>query len=815
MSAHRFMWGSMARRRRRRRGSGFRWWWPVAGLGALVALVVIVLVAGWLWLRGSLPETDGERPLAGLGANVDVIRDENGIPHVFAANKHDAYMALGFVHAQDRLWQMEFNRRVGAARLSEMFGERTLSIDRFLRTLGLYDIAAANYARYDEDVRAIYQAYSDGVNAYLETRSGPLPPEFILLGHEPEPWQPVDSIAWMKMMAWDLGGNMYEEVLRGALVERLGPARVADLWPTYPEDGPIALARAAAIPGGLGAEALLAALPLRPTPGAGSNNWVLAGRHTASGKPMLANDPHLGLHIPSLWYFAHLSAPGLEIIGATFPGVPAFVLGRTNHFAWGFTNTNPDVQDLFIERIDPADPDRYLTPTGSAPFETRDELIAVKDAADVSLQVRRTRHGPVINGILDNAEAATPAGHVLAFAWTALAEDDMTGQAAIRANHAADWDSWVAAMREFHVPQQNMVFADTHGNIGFLAPGRVPIRRNGSGWTPSPGWDGSHDWVGYVPFPALPRVFNPPSGQVVTANNRIVGPDYGYFITEDWAPPFRAQRIEALLAQTAKHDVDSFTAIQRDIVSLGARDFAPELAAIAEPEDAESETAIALIGRWDGSMDRARIEPLIWFAWLRELSRALFADDLGPLFRDYWTIGVAELRGALADSSPWCDDQDTPVAETCGEIAGRALAAALADLTARYGADPDSWRWGAAHYAYSEHRVLGQIPGIGPLFEIRLENGGARETVNAAGFTISNDAAPFAQNHGPGYRAIYDLAAPDRSLFIHTTGQSGNPFSSHYQDFAESWRDGRLVPMVTDRARIETGAEGHLRLLAP
>jgi len=798
--------------RRRRRSRGFRWWWPVAGMGALVVLALIVVLAGWLWMRNSLPTVDGEQSVDGLTASVDIIRDSNGIPHIFADDQLDAYFALGFVHAQDRLWHMEFNRRVGAARLSEIFDARTLKIDKFLRTLGVYHVAEKNYARFDADVQAAYQAYSDGVNAYMADRSGPLPPEFVILSHEPEPWRPTDSVVWFKMMAWDLGSNAMDEILRSALAEKLSDAQIDDLWPAYPVDGPTALARAATSMTDLRATDLLAAIPLRPTPGAGSNNWVLSGQHTTSGKPLLANDPHLSLQMPSLWYLAHISAPGLNVIGATFPGSPSFVLGRTDTFAWGFTNTNPDVQDLFIERLDPADATRYLTPTGSAPFVMREETIRVKDGDDVQMTVRETRHGPVVDDILDHAEFAAPNNHVLALAWTALSPDDMTGQAAVRASAASDWDGWVAAMREFHAPQQNMVYADTHGNIGYLAPGRIPIRRNGSGWMPSPGWTGDYDWVGYVPFSALPRTFNPSSGRVVTANNKVVGPDYAYFITYDWAPPFRAERIGTLLDAQDKHDADSFAAIQRDIVSLGARELLPVLGALATPTTEDGAAALNLLGKWDGVMDAEHIEPLIYFAWLRELSRALFADDLGALFTEHWSIKVAVLRRALKAGSDWCDDQSTDGEESCGVIAGQALDAAVSDLAKRYGDGPDTWRWGQAHYAYSAHRVLGKIPLLGPMFEIKIENGGARDTINAAGFSVTNENTPFVQNHGPGYRAIYDLAAPDRSLFMHTTGQSGNPFSAHYQDFAELWQAGRHVPMVTGRDRIESDSEAKLVL---
>ncbi len=794
------------------RRQGFRWWWLFGGLGALVMLVVIVLAAGYLWLRGSLPDLDGEVRLAGLNGEVEVIRDDYAIPHIFADSITDAAFAIGFVHAQDRLWQMELQRRIGSGRLSEIFGAQSLDFDRFLRTLGVYRSAERNFDNLNDETKAIYKAYAAGVNSYLSMREGPLPLEFLLISHEPEPWRPADSLVWLKMMAWDLGGNAIDEALRARMAQFLEPKQIAELWPDYPEDGPAVLE--SALPPDLPWKSLAAVLPTPPTEGLGSNNWVVSGAHTASGSALLANDPHLKLQIPSLWYLAHLNAPGLDIAGATLPGLPMPILGRTQNFAWGFTNTNPDVQDLFIERLDPDDSSKYLSPDGSLPFETRREIINVKDGEVVALKVRETRHGPVISDIALDYGAFADSGHVIAFAWTALDDEDRSAQASVAIGLVEDWNGFTATLRHLNAPQQNILFADIHGNIGYIAPARVPIRRTGIGWIPSEGWTGEADWVDTIPYSDLPRMFNPSSGKIVTANNKVVGPYYPYFITRDWSPPHRARRIAALLEERDDHDVDSFAAIQADIVSLAPKILLPHLLEVTPAGVGRANLALIRLAAWDHVMAADQPEPLIYMAWLRELMIGIFKDELGnEVFDDYFRIRESSLYLAMTPGSAWCDDIATAATEDCAHAAGRALERATNFLAKRYGEDIDGWKWSKAHYAYSAHDVFNRLPLVGELFEVRLPNGGAHNTVNAAGFNVREVETPFVQNHGPTYRAIYDLDPLGQSYFIQNTGQSGNPLSSHYRDFAQLWRDGRYVPILMNRARIEARTIGTLRLL--
>lgn len=767
--------------------------------GLLVALLILalLLVAAVLALRTSLPRVRGELELGGISGPVEIVRDEAAVPHILAGSHEDAFFGLGFVHAQERLWQMEFQRRLGSGRLSEILGEATLGTDRFLRTLGLREVAERNLEAMTPRTRGYLEAYAAGVNAFLERRRGLLPLEFLLLrAPEPEPWTPVDTVVWSKMMAWDLGGNWDDELLRARLATRLEPEQIADLWPPYPGDAPIVLPELRARLEGVELERLWAESPKPLPPGAGSNNWVVSGERTVSGAPLLANDPHLGLQAPSVWFFAHLSAPGLEVIGATLPGAPSVLLGRTDRIAWGFTNTGPDVQDLFVERLDPADGSRYLVPGGSEPFEVREETIVVKGGEDVRLRVRSTRHGPVISDAVERAGEVAGEEAVLALRWTALDDDDTTLQAGLNVNFARSWEEFERALRGWVAPQQNIVYADVEGNIGYLAPGRVPIRAGGDGWVPAEGWSGEGDWTGWIPFEELPRELNPEDGVIYTANQKVVTDDYPYFLTRDWAEPYRAVRIAQLLGRVPAHTVESFARIQADEASLMAREFLPLVRAVA-PAGATARRAHAALLAWDGDMAADEAAPLVFSAWYREFVRAVTEDELGPLFEDAYGFRPLFVRRVLRERSGWCDDVRTPAEESCAELAGRAFDRAVASLAERHGDDPEAWRWGEAHRAVFDHAVMTNSP-LRLLFDLTAANGGDPYTVDAARYAIGNAEHPFRQTTGPSYRAIYDLADLDRSRFMHGPGQSGNPASVHYRDLLEAWAEVDYLPMRTD-----------------
>lgn len=786
--------------------------WVWRGVAGFAVVAVVAVAGGFLWLRTSLPQLSGTIRVNGPAAVVEIIRDRNAVPHILARSAADAYYALGFVHAQDRLFQMDFMRRLGAGRLSEVVGAATLGIDRTMRVLGLYRRAEASFALLSPAPRAAITAYAAGVNAYLRSRPGAPPLEFIALGYRPEPWRPADSMVWGRIMAMRLTGNWRTEALRAVLLERLTVEQVEALWPGAIGGVPPTVEARAVAGDGARFAALLRAWPDEIGPVEASNSWAVAGTHTASGKPILANDPHLGFRAPGLWYPARLQTPHFSVTGVTVPGVPFTVLGHNGRIAWAFTTTESDTQDLFTERVDPTDPGRYLIPAGSLPFDVRHETIRVKDAAEVPIVVRETRHGPVVSDIDPGLAARAGAGRVIALQAAALRADDRTIEAVFSLNRAHDWDGFVAALRDFHAPQQNISYADVDGNIGFLAPGRVPIRTAGSGALPAPGWTGTHDWRGFIPFDQLPRALNPRSGRIVNANHRVAPDGYPYHLGQGGAPGYRARRIHALLDGVGRpYTTADAAAMQTDSVSLAARELLPLMTRIA-PTDARARQALAALRTWDGTMDRARAEPLVFVAWLRALNRRLYADELGAAFESYWRLRPVFVKRALTDRRQWCDDVKTSATETCAARLEAALNDALERLAAAHGADVSAWRWGEAHQAVFRHPLFGRVPVLRRLADRRIESDGGAFTINRAQHWIGNAAAPYASVHGPGYRAVYDLADPDNSLFMEATGQSGNPLSPRYGDRIEAWRDGRLFRIPGSRAAALDGARGVLRL---
>jgi penicillin amidase len=785
--------------------------WRSLGIVLVLAILVPLLAigGGWLWLRRGVPDFSGTFTLPGLSESVEVAFDANAVPHIFARSDNDAYFTLGWLHARDRMWQMDVQRRVGAGRLSELIGSSGLRTDRFMRTMGFYRQAELSYDALAPEVRAGLDAYAAGVNAWLTQRSEPLPIEFQLLRHQPDPWKPADSLVWGKLMALQLSENYRHELMRARLLQRLPPDQVRDLYPDYPADAPISMVAALQ---NLDFDRLWAALPPPLGPSTASNEWVVAGNRTDTGKPILVNDPHLALNAPVLWYLARIETPDLSLTGATVPGVPFHLLGHNNRIAWGFTTTGGDVQDLYVERLDPADPDRYLTPDGSLPFTVREETIRISDGTEEKLNVRLTRHGPVLSDIEGDAGQIAPSGQVVALAFTGFSDKDTTAEALYQLNRAADWDEFREALRSFVTPQQNIVYADGDGNIGFLVPGAVPVRQSGNGYLPVPGWTDDYSWTGPIPFDELPQLLNPAKGRIVNANNRVVGPDYPHFIAARWDDWFRAGRIEQVLDGESRHSVVAAERLLADTLSLPARDLLPLMLGV-KAEGTLATDALRLLRVWDGTMKRDRAEPLIFEWWLRELNRTLYADELGPLFADFWSLNPRVVRHMLTDVPRWCDDVTTADrTESCGDILLLSLDRALEALHQRHGSDVASWRWGAEHRAPFPHQVLDRLPMLNKLFDIGIEADGGNFTVNRGGSSVANEAAPFSDRHGAGYRAIYDLADLSRSRFIIATGQSGNPLSPHYGDLRHRWRDGQHIAVTGSLDEVTSSGLGRLSL---
>ncbi len=784
-------------------------------IGILLLAIVVAGVAGGLWLMTSLPRTNGDHSLAGIEQPVEIVRDAVGAPQIFAKTEADAYFALGVAHAQDRIWQMESMRRYGAGRLAEVIGEAALAGDKWMRTLGLYRLAEQQVADLEPPVRAALEAYARGVNAWLEMDFGLLSVEFAVLNYRPEPWKPADSVVWSKIMATRLAGNWRNEILRARLASRLTPEQVRELWPAYPADAPVTIA-------GLGVDFddarlnRIARLPPGPQglPVGASNAWALAPSQTNTGGAILANDPHLGFSAPIMWYLARIETPTLKTVGATVPGVPFTILGHNRRIAWGLTSTESDLEDLFVEKLAAGNPASYVTPDGDRPFDLRDEVIKVKDAADVTLTVRTTRHGPVISDLAPAMKTAVGAGHVIALAATYLQPNDRSAEAFYGVNRAGDWPAFTEALKRFQGPQQNFFYADVEGAIGFIAPGLVPVRGHGSGYVPTAGWDGGSDWREFIPFDELPRSFKPASGRLINANNRITPPDYRHFLGNDWGPPYRAERIAALLDAGAGHSLDGNATMQRDVTSEMAKALLPLMVDGLGESGGDQSLVVAMLRAWRWEMLPRAPEPLIFNAWLRQLNIDIYADELGELTPAYLGLRPRFIHSVLSRRQQWCDNVTTPETESCGDILTASLQRALSGLRRDYGDSIPRWRWASAHKATFRHPLLSRIPGAAYYSDLQIETGGGHATINRAAMRVSDAEDPFADIHGPGFRAVYDLKNLARSRFMIATGQSGHPLSDNYGNLLSDWKDGRYRRMSANR-KVLIDRHGEVMTLRP
>ncbi len=796
----------------------------------LATLLLLVAIVGTVYVWRSFPVLSGQQQLQGLQGPVRVQRDASDVTHIFATTQRDAAFAIGYTHAQERSWQLEFNRRLMHGELSEILGSATLETDKLMRTLGIMQAAKNQLKAMPPDMREVLNAYAAGINQFHATSSQALPPEFHILRTKPGQWAAEDSIGWGIMMALDLGGNWGNEFARLSAAQKLSTDRLWQLFPAYPGEQPATKVDLSKLYASLGiystaattsttaavlapiSVAAAAQVPwvdeLTHIDGKGSNNWVVAGSHTASGKPLLANDPHLGLGAPAIWYFARIqvkgqgaTAPESDVIGATLPGMPSVILGRTAKLAWGFTNTAPDVQDLYIEQINPANPEQYKTPTGWASFAKTMETIKVKGQADVAYIARSTRHGPVISDAqASHGQLLDLNKHVLALRWSALDEDNRTVQAGMKAQKAQSVQELFAAYADYHSPMQNVVAADTSGQVAYKAVGKVPVRSPANdikGVAPAPGWDAKYDWVGWLPYDQTPSD-DVKKGWHSTANQRIHAANYPHFITSDWTTPQRFDRIEAMLAARPKHDAASMRRIQADTTSLATQTLLPVLQKTISTH-ALAAGAQAQIKDFDGNMLAGKAAPLIFATWADELARGLIIPKLGEAkFKAMY--GKRHFRGlveqAMANNDMfWCQPS------SCTEQSSQALGRALDRLSALYGNDPAAWRWGTAHIARSIHKPLGNVPLLARWFDVTTPTGGDPWTVNVGQYWL-NEAQPFHNRHAASLRTVFDLANLEQSQFMYQTGQSGLVFSSRYRDMGHDWSQVAYRPLQLNPASL-------------
>ncbi len=752
----------------------------LTALGILV-LLVAALIGGMLWL--TLPSSTRTAHIAGLSAPVHITFDSDGIPRIRAANLTDAAAALGFVHARDRMFQMELMRRNAAGRLSEIAGPATLPIDKLMRTLGLRQSAMQDYETLPDRTKRMLQAYANGVNAWIAARGRFAAPEFLVLG-APQKWQPVDLLLWAKTMGLWLSMNWRQELSRQALAGKVPQTLIDQLWP--PEDGghpeasralPVQFADAAARLGSV--------LPRFPSaftmPDEASNEWAVDGRHTVTGAPLLAGDPHLQFSFPGIWYLARIDTPDETLVGATAPGVPGVVLGRNRYIAWTFTTTGADVQDVFIEQ--PAGPGAYMTPEGPRPFTIREETIKVRGQPDVVLTVRSTRHGPLISDLLPDKHP------LLAVEMANLAPNDTAAEGLFALDRAKTVAEAGKAAALISSPVQNLLVADRQ-NIGLFVTGRVPIRRAGDGVAPVTG-DGSHDWIGWASGDQLPHYVDPASGRLVNANERIAPPDFPVFLGRNWFGDWRAQRIRQMLAKTDKHTAAGFARMQADVRSTFAQQVLPTLLAVkpSQPGGASGK-ALALLRDWDGTMAMDLPQPLIFNAWMDRFNQRVLKDagiplrDAGP--QPDFVAFVLSPAGAH-----WCGGD-------CAPVLRDTLDQAVQALSARFGPDPDNWRWGPAHKAIFAHPILQHVPLLRTWATLSIPSPGDDTTVDC-GTPVPNE---FQSVHGPSYRGVYDLADLDRSLFMMAPGQSGNLLSHFSGNFLQRWRDGATITIGPKPDRV-------------
>jgi penicillin G amidase len=793
-------------------------------LGISITLAVLLIVAAgsvWYLLKKSLPATEGRISVQGLGGAVDIYRDPSGIPHILASNEADAYFAAGFVHAQDRLWQMDLARRYGQGRLAEILGSRALPADLLMRTIGIGRIADSLLRTISPQSRAVFEAYARGVNACIAENARALPVEFDLLQYVPEPWTARDCLIVTRLMGWELALSWWVDLTLGDLIQTLGEEKARQVFPWYPDDAPVILSaeNRYGTEGTRGfQQAFLAARALLRQNGSaiGSNCWAVTRSRSATGLPVLANDPHLLFMQPARWYAMHLSCPTMNVAGFSLPGTPGIVIGHNDHIAWGMTAIMADDVDFSIERINLAD-SLYEYKGAMRRLSVEIDSIFVKDSSVVTMTRYSTHHGPLIDRVHPatlRQQTRWPSTGV-AMRWTGADPSD-EGLAIYRLNHARSWADFTQALEPFGLPGQNVTYADREGNIGYQAAARIPIRTEQRATLPVNGWDGEAEWRGYVPYAEMPRMYNPTGDLVATANNKL-SRSYPYHISNLWESDSRITRILDMLAEQPTHRAEDFRYMQMDVHSNYAGPIRDAIvsALLRMPERSVELTRVMnLLSQWNLRMPASSVPAAIFNATFVRLLRETFADEMGSdLYARYVTLSNIPIRvlpRLLSDTATtWFDDVRTPTIETKDDILRKSVMLALLDLSRRCGPDMDSWEWGTVHTLTFRH-PLGEVKPFDRLFNVGpLKLGGNVTTVNNGEYSLTR---PFDANVGASMRMIVDLASPDTCRIVLPTGQSGQPLSPHYADQCVLWQTGGYVQLVSSPSSIRASSWEHLVL---
>jgi penicillin amidase len=808
----------------------FRWLIRLAS--ALILLGVAAIALAYYFASRSLPDYDAQTQVAGISAPIEIVRDNANVPHIFAATDNDAYFALGYVHAQDRMWQMTMLRRTAQGRLSELFGERTIGIDEVLRRFDLHTLAVSSVNAQTDETKTALTAYSAGVNAWLtEVNAGARgrgAPEMWLFSHPVAPWQPADSLAILKLMALQLSSHLENEVLRARTSLLLGNERLQDILPDDPTTGTAALPEYAALVPDVPPftpnmrMAFDPLSPIKPYQLAGASNaWAANAARSATGSTLMANDPHLGLTAPSIWYLARLELASGGVIGGTIPGMPLILSGRSDAVGWGLTSAYVDDQDVFIEEVNPENDAEYRGPDGWVPFRTRDSIVNVKDGSAVTLRLRWTANGPVMPPDQYDLGTITPPGHVTAIAWSALSDRDTSMSAAFEIMQSRTIEEAIAAGENYIAPAQNLTVADRN-RIGMKTIGALPARAAGhqsEGRYPSFGYLTQNRWQGRFPYADNPEFIDPPGGIIGNTNNKMIDRPFPQHVSYLWGDTQRINRWRRLMQAREVHTRDSFIEAQLDTVSFAARTlstlmgadlwFTGDGAAEGTPQR-RRQTALNLLSAWNGEMNEHLPEPLIYSAWARAFQQRLIRDELGPLAAEFTHVDPVFIERVFRDidgAGVWCDVIQSAPIETCTDIARQSLDDALLWIGENYGDAVEAVRWGDAHVATHDHPVLGNTPLLEWVVNIRQSTSGSDHTLQR-GKTAGTDPNPFHNVHAAGYRGVYDFADPDSSVFVTSTGQSGHPLSRHYDNLGELWRRGEYIPMSLDPDLARAAAVG-------
>ena len=796
----------------------------IAAVIAAVVVIVVAIIAAYNLLRQPLPDYDGLVTVSGLEAPVNIYRTQNAVPYILAKTESDAAFALGYVHAQERMFQMDITRRAGEGRLSEILGTKTIAIDKMFKTVGLYRAALEQYGQLDTLSKKMYEAYASGINSYIKERPRKLSIEFDVLGYEPYEWLPEHSFVIAKLLAWELNISWWTDIAFTHLVQELGEEKVKEILPDYPENAPTIVPSELKRFANVTTDLIKADREYRSLFGItgshlGSNNWVVNGNKSSSGKPIIANDPHLVLGSPAKWFMAVIRSGDWNVEGYTLPGLPGIVIGKNETIAWAVTNVMADDADFYIEKLDTSKT-KYFLDEQWKPLEFYNEEIAVKDSLPVEFKVAKTHRGPIVSDVyrIDFENDRAPASDaVISMRWTALDFSDEL-YAMLNINKAKNWDEFKEALSHYSVPGQNFVYADTSGNIGYICAAKLPTRKNVNPTFVYDGTKSENDWNGFVPYWRMPKLYNPDKNFIASANNKTIN-NFEYHISNLWEPSSRIERITEMLTSKEKHSVSDFQNYQNDFYSPYAEEIVNEILSAFDSvkiNDSNLRLALELLEKWSYEMDRFSQAPTIYSVFNQKLMQNIFKDEMGEeLFEEYIFMANVPMRVIPVllkkGTSTWFDDVNTDKVESKNVIVRKSLTDALQELEDKFGKNIALWQWGELHTVTFEHFFSGVSSFIDPLINIGpFSISGDGTTVFLTEYSLNK---PYQTAIGPSMRFIFDFANPEEINFILPTGQSGHIMSDHYSDMTNFWLKGKYLKLNLNIDSVKVSSPFHLSLI--